>query len=349
MENPYSRSPWSRRPHATRRPPAARTRPVLGPAVLAHVEAASGERLDTLDRTQLRQAATREIDRMFHRFGLAGPDVERVVDHEVLVDGGSILVRSYHPYGRARSAGHVYLHGGGWTSGSIRELVCDATARHRTASASCVTCLVEYRLAPEHRFPTAVHDVVSAVRWVVDRAIELQIDPQRITLGGASAGANLAVAAVLAAPDLALRGLLLEVPALDLRDGGALALPDDIDPADATWIRPMQEDYRAAVTAYLGRVDDGCSPLATPLLAPDVSMFPETFIQTAELDVLRPGAEQFAVRLEQAGVPTRITRYTGALHGSPILNATWSTARRWHDDSLAILRHLHELGPDETS
>lgn len=98
------------------------------------------------------------------------------------------------------SAGHVYLHGGGWTSGSIRELVCDATARHRTASASCVTCLVEYRLAPEHRFPTAVHGVVSVVRWVVDRAIELQIDPQRITLGG-TAGANLAVAAVLAAPD----------------------------------------------------------------------------------------------------------------------------------------------------
>ena len=321
---------------------------MLEPAVRAHVEASTGERLDTDDRSQLRQAATREIDRMFERFGLPGPEVERVADHEVPVVGGSILVRSYHPLAGTPVAGHVYLHGGGWTSGSVHERVCDATARHRAVAAQCVTFLVEYRLAPEFRFPTAVGDVVSTVRWVRDHATAFDVDPARITLGGASAGANLAAAAVLADPDLSLRGLLLEVPALDLRHGGTLDVPDGIDADDATWIRQMQDDYRTAVTTYLTHVDDGRSPLATPILAPDVSRFPETHILTAELDVLRPGAERFAERLAAAGVCTHITCYPGALHGSPILNGTWPTARRWHDDSLAILRQLHDLGQDAT-
>lgn len=322
---------------------------MLEPAVRAHVEASTGDRLDTHDRTQLRRAATREIDRIFERFGLPGPEVQLVVDHEVPVAGGSILVRSYHPHGNPPYAGHVYLHGGGWTSGSILERVCDATARHRAVTARCITFLVEYRLAPEFRFPTAVGDVVSAVRWVHDHAAAFEVDAGRITLGGASAGGNLAAAAILADPDLAVRGLLLEVPALDLRGGGALELPDDIDAAAAKWIRPMQDDYRAAVTAYLRDVGDGSSPLATPLVAPDLSMFPETFILTAELDVLRPGAEQFAAHLAAADVRTHITCYPGALHGSPILNATWPTARRWHDDSLAILRRLHGHDLDQVS
>lgn len=232
---------------------------MLEPAVRAHVEASTGERLDTDDRTQLRQAATREIDRMFERFGLPGPEVERVADHEVPVVGGSILVRSYHPHAGTPVAGHVYLHGGGWTSGSIHERVCDATARHRAVASQCVTFLVEYRLAPEFRFPTAVGDVVSTVRWVRDHATAFDVDPARITLGGASAGANLAAAAVLADPDLSLRGLLLEVPALDLRHGGTLDVPDGIDADDATWLRQMQDDYRTAVTTYLTHVDDGSS------------------------------------------------------------------------------------------
>lgn len=286
---------------------------------------------------------------MFRTFGLPGPEVERIVDHQVPVTGGSILVRSYHPHGTEPAAAHIYLHGGGWTSGSVHELVCDATARHRTVHSGCVTFLVEYRLAPEFPFPTAVHDAVATLRWVRDHAAALNIDSHRITVGGASAGANLAAAALLAEPRLAVRALLLEVPALDLRNDGDLALPDDIDAADAEWIRPMQADYRAAVATYLPDADASTSPLASPLLAPDVSTFPETFILTAELDILRPGAEQFARQLEAAGVPTHITCYRGALHGSPILNATWPTARRWHDDALAILRCLHEDSPVEAA
>lgn len=318
---------------------------MLEAEVLAHLEAAVPDDVHEGDPAARRLAASRSIDRVFREFGLAGPRVERIVDHEVPVEGGSILLRSYHPHRREMLPAHIYLHGGGWTTGSIHELVCDATARHRSMSTGCVTVLVEYRLAPEFPFPTAVHDVVAAARWVRDHADTLGIDRGRVTLGGASAGANLAVAALLADPDLDLRALLLEVPALDLRVDGALAMPSDVDDEDANWIRPMCDAYQASVAAYLADLDDASSPLATPLLAPDLSMMPETFILTAELDVLRPGAEQFADRLAAAGVPTHITCYAGALHGSPILNATWATARQWHDDTLAILRRINAHDP----
>lgn len=318
---------------------------MLEPEVLAHLHLSEPEDAASLGPTERRLAASRSIDRVFRQFGLAGPRVDLIVDHEVPVDHGSILLRSYHPDSRNTLPAHIYLHGGGWTTGSIHELVCDATARHRAVSCECVTILVEYRLAPEFPFPTAVHDVVAAARWVDQHAHTLGIDPQQVTLGGASAGANLAVAAVLAGIDLDLRALLLEVPALDLRDAGAVSIPGDIDDADARWIRPMCDAYQASVAAYLTDPAEAISPLATPLLAPDLSMMPETFILTAELDALRPGAEQFAERLEEAGVPTHIRCYPGALHGSPILNATWATARRWHDDTLAILRRVNAHDP----
>lgn len=313
---------------------------MLEPAVLAHVEAVSNSGLIEPDWVARRRVASAEIDEIFDRFGLAGPHIDRVVDFRIPIDGETILVRGYYPPGHDPLPAHVYLHGGGWTTGSIDEKVCDATARHRSVSARCVTFLVEYRLAPEYPFPIAVNDVVAAVRWVRDHASELNVDSRSVILGGSSAGANLAAAAVLADPGLDLRALLLEVPALDLRATSALDLPADVDRSDARWIEPMRDEYRRSVRSYLPDPDLARSPLASPLVAEDVSMFPETFILTAQLDVLRPSAESFANQLRAAGVPVHEVCYPGALHGSPILNATWSTARRWHDDSLAILSHL---------
>ena len=115
---------------------------MLEPAVLAHVEATSSIGPIKRDPSEHRLTATREIDRIFNLFGLQGPPVERITDHLIPAKGGAIRVRSYHPVDSAGSPAHVYLHGGGWTSGSIDELVCDATARHRSVSAHCVTFLV---------------------------------------------------------------------------------------------------------------------------------------------------------------------------------------------------------------
>lgn len=313
---------------------------MLQPEVLAHLDAMDMGGVDLTDVDARRTALTREIDRMFNLFGLPGPHVDDVRDHEVAVEGASIVVRSYHPDGNGPFPAHVVIHGGGWTTGSIDELVADHTARHRTVHAECVTVLVEYRLAPEHPFPTPLNDVVAAVRWVIDHAEELGVDPDVVTLGGSSAGANLAAAAILADPALAVRALVLDVPALDLREGRN-AKPTDLGAQYDGLMSEASDMIDHALREYLPDPAHASSPLASPVLAPDPSVFPETFIFTAELDVLRPPAEEFARRLARAGVRVSITCYAGALHGSAILTGTWATARRWHDDTLAILRDIH--------
>jgi acetyl esterase len=315
---------------------------LLEPEVFAHLEAGDTTGFADATPAELRVLLTREIDRMFTLFGLPGPDVEKVADHHVPVEGGTILLRSYHPANSSGGAlpAHVLVHGGGWVTGSVDELVADATARHRAVGGGCVAVLVEYRLAPEHPFPTPVHDIVASLRWVRDHADQLGIDPDVITAGGSSAGANLATAAVLAAPDLALRALILDVPALDLRPGAAVK-PADLGPEYDELMTATAAHFEPAVAQYLPDADDALSPLASPVLAEDPSVFPETHLLTAEVDILRPAAEDFARRLDAAGVSVHLTCYPGALHGSAILTRSWATARRWHDDTLAILRDVH--------
>lgn len=328
---------------------------MLEPAVSAHLRAcledSEAAAFATGDVDDARRELSGQIDRMFRRFGLEGPAVASVVDHLVPVDGGEIVVRQYRPVpdpsspDRASSPrplpAHVYLHGGGWSTGSIDELVVDATARHRAAT-GCATFTVEYRLAPEHPFPEPLDDVVAALRWIRVNADELGIDPKALSLGGASAGANLAAAAVIAAPDLDVSALVLDVPALDLRPGVFARIAE----LGAAYHEEVGDAERApfagALDNYLTDPGDAASPLASPLLALDPTVFPETHLFTAELDMLRFGAEEFAARLRAAGVTVHLQCYEGALHGSAILTGTWPTARRWHDDTLATLRDIHE-------
>jgi acetyl esterase len=314
----------------------------LEPEVQAHLDAGNAISLEDASIDERRALLTAEIDRMFTLFGLPGPDVACIRDHHVPVAGGSVLIRSYHPSteGEHQPAlpAHVILHGGGWTTGSIDELVCDAVARHRAVGARCVVILVEYRLAPEHRFPVAVHDVVSTVRWVREHAAELGVDPRVITLGGASAGGNLAIAAVIADHDLDLQALVLEVPAADLRP---TAIADDLTMADPRFAPIERMLIEIVLPEYFDDIADAESPLASPVVAEDLDHFPETHMFTAELDLLRIGAERFAQRLSDAGRPVTLTCYPGALHGSLILTRTWATARRSHDDILATLNDIH--------
>jgi acetyl esterase len=151
---------------------------MLEPAVQAHLDAEE-PMPDGLDLAGIRAHLRRQIDRHFTAFGLPGPRVASVRDHRVTVDsgpvGGSITVRVYRPSLDSPLPAHVLLHGGGWATGSIDELVNDATARHRAAAGSCAVFAVEYRLAPEFPFPTAVHDVATVLRWIAGRASELGV------------------------------------------------------------------------------------------------------------------------------------------------------------------------------
>lgn len=308
----------------------------LEPAVQAHLDYEE-PMPPGLDLAGVRAHLRRQIDRNFTEFGLPGPEVLSISDRRVPVDDGEVVVRFYRPRGAAdRPPVHVLIHGGGWSTGSIDDLVSDATARHLAAGAEVVIAAVEYRLAPEFPFPTAVFDVIAAVRWIKENAETLEIGPA-LSVAGNSAGANLAAAALLEAPDLHPVGLVMEVPALDLTGRGALAELDRLG---------FDHDREAMLTSrnlYLGdRMDEIESPLASPLFAPDVSGFPPTWILTGELDPLRAEGEAFAERLRSAGVPVNYECYPGAMHGSPLLTKTWNVARTWLDDSVRAVQTIHE-------
>jgi len=237
----------------------------------------------------------------------------------------------------------VFIHGGGFWLGSVDELVVDATCRERSTGADCIVVAVDYRLAPEHPFPTPVEDCYRALLWAAEHAAALGGDPDRITLGGVSAGATLAAAVTLAVrdrggPTLALQ--LLEVPALDL----TLASMRASGVGDEHGISVA--DMTVTAELYLPTPADATDPYASPLLAPDLHGLPTAHIMTAEFDPLRHEGERYAARLRAAGVTVHHQRYAGAIHGSLALTGCWEPARTWRTDLLHALRRAHHPAPD---
>jgi acetyl esterase/lipase len=292
-----------------------------------------------LSAAEQREYAYLLSELVFLRYGQPGPRVHSVRDHHVPVAGGTILVRVYRPSDADGLPGHLTLHGGGWKFGSVTERVADAIARQRCREADCVILGVDYRLAPEYRFPVPLEDCYAALRWTLANARELGLDADNLSIGGSSAGANLAAAVVLRCRDEGaprLRFQLLEVPALDLtRETARATLASGVLP-DVP--QPTMED---AASSYLADSHQARDPLVSPLLAEDLSGLPPAHVMTAEFDVLRTDGERYAQRLAEAGVPTTHRRYPGALHGTAMLTRTWEGARQWQRDAAEALRRAH--------
>lgn len=281
-------------------------------------------------------------DAMFDTFGTQPAAVFAYQDVLVRRDHGEIRVRVYRPSGATGLPVHVFLHGGGFWLGSIDERVNDAICRDRCRGANCVVVAVDYRLAPEHPFPTPVEDCYAALLWAVEHASSFGGDPANVSVGGISAGANLAAAVCLAArvrQGPALRLQLLEVPPLDLtlETMRACGVGDEYGITLA--------EMRTCNELYLRSTGDERHELASPLLARDVDGLPPARIMTAEYDPLRLDGERYAARLGRAGVPVLHTVYPGAVHGSLILTGTWPPARRWQSDAVDALRHAHRSAP----
>ncbi|WP_280240950.1 alpha/beta hydrolase [Nocardia abscessus] len=220
-----------------------------------------------------------------------------------------VRVRIYRPEGAPRPAPVVmFCHGGGFVICSLdsHDQFCRATA----VGADAIVVSVDYRQAPEHRFPAAAEDAYAALCWVADHAESLGGDPARLVVAGDSAGGNLAAVTALMARD---RG--------GPRIARQLLLYPMLDPACAT------ESYRANAegyfttaahlrwywSQYLGSHDGG-DPYANPLTA-DLSGLPPAYIVTAEFDPLRDDGENYGQRLRNAGVEAEIHRYDGMFHG----------------------------------
>jgi acetyl esterase len=218
-------------------------------------------------------------------------------------DVKEIGVRVYTPPNRQDSC-LVYFHGGGWVVCDLEthDVVCRAIAQQSGA----VVVAVDYRLAPEHKFPAAVEDAYAAVLWAVKNV------SSRISVGGDSAGGNLAAVMALkcrdeGGPRLASQVLIYPVTnlaAFDTASYREFAEGYNLTRSEMDWFRDC----------YLARPEDGHHPHASPLLAADLRGLPPALVITAECDVLRDEGEAYARRLEQAGVPVTCTRYPGMIH-----------------------------------
>jgi acetyl esterase len=222
-------------------------------------------------------------------------------------EGGRLRARAYWPAVPAEPLGClVWLHGGGWYVGDVESF--DRVTRQLANAAGAICLSVDYRLAPEHRFPAAALDARAAVTWAAGAgARQLGFDPARVAVGGDSAGANLAAVASRHERDR-LRAQLLVYPALDpVMDSGSYR-----EFAAGPLLRPV--DMERCWDLYLGEADRA-DPDACPLLATDLEGVPPAYVAVAGHDVLRDDGLRYADALRAAGVEVTVERYEDMAHG----------------------------------
>ena len=241
------------------------------------------------------------------------PEVGSVRDLQAPGPAGPIPLRSYRPVGSAPDAllpVLVYYHGGGWVIGDL--VTHDVLCRQLSNQSGCAVVAVDYRLAPEHRFPAAVDDAIAAARWVHANAATLRIAPDRIAVGGDSAGGNLAAVVALHARDageLPIAFQLLIYPATDQRRGW----PSHTSNGQGYLLTRDSIDYYHDL--YLGDDAQDLDWRASPLLHPDHARLPPAFVLTAGYDPLRDEGLQYAHKLSAAGSRATLVNFERQVHG----------------------------------
>ncbi len=238
------------------------------------------------------------------------PSVGRIEDRTIPGPKGPLRIRITAPEGPGPWPVLVYYHGGGWVIGSIE--THDGLCRELTNAAGLMVVSVDYRLAPEHPFPAGVEDAYAVASWVAEHAAEIGADPRWVAVGGDSAGGNLATVTALKARDEG-------GPRLDFQ---LLLYPITDYDFETPSYRKNRKGYLLTRKEmvwfwyqYLATPEHCTQPYAAPLRAPDLTGLPPALIITAGYDPLRDEGEAYARRLEQAGVPVRLTRYPGMIHG----------------------------------
>jgi len=253
--------------------------------------------------------ARKAMDAMLNVFG-PGPDVHKVEDRKIPGPAGDIPVRIYSPPGKPIGV-LVYFHGGGWVVGDIASH--DYVCRALTNAAGCVVVSVDYRLAPEHKFPAGPEDSYAATEWVSKNAASLGSDADHIAVGGDSAGGNLAAVISLMARDRKgprIRHQMLIYPVTD----AAMDTPSYKEfTADGFVLSKLDMEWFWGY--YLANKRDGENPYASPSRASNLSNLPPAHIITASHDPLRDEGEGYAELLKKAGNRVKVKRYQGVVHG----------------------------------
>ena len=245
----------------------------------------------------------------------------------------SLRIRIHRPQTAAALPALVYLHGGGWVLFSID--THDRLMREYAARSGCAVIGIDYRLAPETRYPDALEDIAAAIDWVREHGPEYGIDPARLAIGGDSAGANLAIATALRLRDRGdghvLSGMILNYGVYDRETHPSYARyggPEYMLTADE-----MAEFWHD----YLGDAATGEDPLVRPMLA-DAAGLPPAFMCIAECDILADENRAMAARLAAAGVAVEAPIYAGATHSFLEAVSVSPLASRALDDAAAWLR-----------
>ena len=229
--------------------------------------------------------------------GIAGP-------------GGDLPLRIYTPKGTGPFPLIVFFHGSGFVICSLdtHDMMC----RLLCAGVGAVVVSVDYRLAPEHKFPAAADDCLAGARWAGEHAAELNADPARIALAGDSAGGNLAAVTALRLRDEGGPPVAAQLLIYPVTDAAAEA-PSYAENAEGFGL--TQAGMKWFFGHYFRGPEDALHPNASPARSADFSKLPPAFVLTAEYDPLRDEGEQYAAKLIAAGVPTKLTRYDGMNHG----------------------------------
>lgn len=310
----------------------------LDPQVEAMRTRRMAEDVQPLYTMSIEQARAADLAAIKESAGHA-ESVHEVIDREIPGPDGSLPIRIYRPSGGLEPLPTlIYFFGGGWTLGSIE--TSDEICRSLTNLVPCQVITVGYRLAPEHRFPAAVHDCYAATSWIAEHHEEILADPGRLAVGGDSAGGNLATVTTLVARARARPALAAQVlvyPNTNYRSDTP-SMRDNDDPA--LFNRRSVAWYWQH---YLASPQDGDDPLVSPLLAEDLSGLPPALVITAEYDPLRDEGEQYAARLSQAGVPVQLTRYGGMVHGFFAMSGMLDGGRRALEQVAGYLRERFGL------
>jgi acetyl esterase len=288
-----------------------------------------GDPVETLSPEQARRASD---ERRAHSPVVPEPIAE-VVDRSIDGPVGPLAVRVYRPDSSAALPVLVFFHGGGWVLCDLDSH--DPICRKLANEIGCVVVSVDYRRAPESRYPAAVQDAYAATAWVAGHADELGVDADRLMVMGDSSGGNLAAAVALLARDRGgprIAGQVLVYPVTDHR-------------FDTGSHRDFGTDHYLTTAAmrwywdhYAPEPIDREQPYLSPLCATDLSGLPPALIVSAECDPLRDEGVAYARRLRDAGTEVEQVTYKGMFHGFFTMTATLDGTHRAVSDVVRALR-----------
>jgi acetyl esterase len=267
------------------------------------------KQLRPLDTLPTPDEARGQFRRMVEMLDEPPPSSIQVSDLTCPGPAGPIPVRLYSLHGTAPGSLLLYFHGGGWMQGGLETHhgACGKLA----AWSGCQILAVDYRLAPEHKFPAGLEDCLAAWRWLVANTATLGTDPERLAIGGDSAGGNLAAAvcqALVVGGEPVPAAQLLVYPSLEL----GWQLPSHRELADAHVLPRIRVQWYTDL--YLSSPEQAADVRASPLRADDISGQPPAMIVTAGFDPLLDDGRQYAERLEAAGTPVTYREFPGQIH-----------------------------------